>query len=273
MTFASSSYILLLIYRPPPKIKPTKPPVSNSFSSFFSDFSLLLEDLVSSPSELIITGDFNLHLDDPSCSKSTSFLSLLHTFHLSQLVSFPTHSDGHTLDLLITRASSSSILSNIDCSSLPSSFSDHSAILSSLTIPSSIRPPSITKVIRNTKSIHIPSFSNDILSSPLFTTSSHSLSSYLDLFSSTTSLLLNKHAPFKTINCSSKISKPFITPAILKQKSIRSRLEAVYRRCKSELNKFNFRRQANLVSKLITLSRRSYFRNLISQTSKDPKKF
>src|SRR6267154_2242927 len=75
-----------------------------------------------------------------------------------------------------------SILSNIDYSSLPSSFSDHSAILSSLTIPSSTRPPSITKVIRNTKSIHIPSFSNEILSSPLFTTSSHSLSFYLDLF-------------------------------------------------------------------------------------------
>src|SRR6267154_2096467 len=273
VTFASSFYIFLLIYRPPPKTKPINLPTagSNSFSSFFTDFSLLLEDLVSSPSELIITGDFNLHLDDSSCSKSTSFLSLLHTFDLTQLVSFPTHSDGHTLDLLITRASSS-ILSNIDYSSLPSSFSDHSAILSSLTIPSSSRPPSIIKVIRNTKSIHIPSFSNDILSSPLFTTSPHSLSSYLDLSSSTISLLLDKHAPSKTITCSSKIPKPFITPAILKQKSIRSRLEAVYRRCKSELNKLNFRRQVNLVSKLITLSRRPYFRNLITQTSKDPKK-
>src|SRR6267154_1266267 len=273
VTFASSSFILLLIYRPPPTTKSTIPPtpVSNSFSSFFSDFSLLLEDLVASPSELIITGDFNLHLDDSSCSKSTSFLSLLHTFDLTQLVSFSTHSDGHTLDLLITRASSS-ILSNIDYSILPSSFSDHSAILSSLNVPSSSRPPSITKVIRNTKSIHIPSFSNDILSSPLFTTSPHSLSSYLDLSSSTISLLLYKHAPSKTITCSSKTLKPFITPAILKQKSIRSRLEAAYRRCKSEINKLNFRRQANLVSKLITLSRRSYFRNLITQTSKDPKR-
>src|SRR6267154_2755039 len=72
--------------------------------------------------------------------------------------------------------------------------------------------------------------------------------------------------------CSSKIPKPFITPSILKQKSIRSRLEAVYRRCKSELHKLNFRRQANLVSKLITPSRRSYFHHLITQTSKDPKR-
>src|SRR6267154_1284240 len=220
VTFASSSYIFLLIYRPPPKTKPTNLPTagSNSFSSFFTYFSFLLEDLVSSPSELIITGDFNLHLDDSSCSKSSSFFSLLHTFDLTQLVSFPTHSDGHTLDLLITRLSSS-ILSNFHYSTLPSLLYDHPAILSSLILPSSSRPPSITKVIRNTKSIHIPSFSNDILSSSLFSTSSHSLSSYLDLFSSTISLLLDKHAPSKTITCSSKIPKPFITPAILKQKS------------------------------------------------------
>ena len=85
-------------------------------------------------------------------------------------------------------------------------------------------------------------------------------------------LLLDKHAPSKTITCSSKTTRPFITPAILKQKSIRSRLEAAYRRCKSEINKLNFRRQANLVSNLITLSRRSYFWNLITQTSKDPKR-
>src|SRR6267154_1300061 len=78
--------------------------------------------------------------------------------------------------------------------------------------------------------------------------------------------------PLKTITWSSKIPKPFITPEILKQKSIRSRLESIYRRCKSDLNKLNFRRQSNFVSKLITLSRRSYFRYLIANTSNYPKR-
>src|SRR3954463_4317229 len=76
-------------------------------STLFQDeFSTLLEDLISSPSELIITGDFNFHVDDPNSSSGSSFLSLLDTFGLSQLVSFPTHTAGNTLDLLITRSSS-----------------------------------------------------------------------------------------------------------------------------------------------------------------------
>src|SRR5213083_3371372 len=86
--------------------------------SFSSEFSTLLEDLISSPSELIITGEFNFHVDDPNSSSGSSFLSLLDTFGLSQLVSFPAHTAGHTLDLLITR--SSTLFSDIDyaCPSL-----------------------------------------------------------------------------------------------------------------------------------------------------------
>ena len=140
LTIASTSFTLLVIYRPP---------CSNS-TLFQAEFSTLLEDLISSPSELIITGDFNFHVDDPNSPSGYSFLSLLDTFGLSQLVSFPTHTAGHTLDLLITR-SSSTLFSDIDyaCPSL----SGHHAILSVFSVPSHSRFPRITKLIRNTKSI------------------------------------------------------------------------------------------------------------------------
>ena len=72
--------------------------------SFQAEFSTLLGDLISSPSELITTSDFNFHVDDPSSCPGSSFLSLLDTFGLSQLVSFPTHTAGHTLDVLISRS-------------------------------------------------------------------------------------------------------------------------------------------------------------------------
>src|SRR5437899_5680938 len=100
LTIASTSFTLLIIYRPP---------CSNS-TLFQAEFSTLLEDLISSPSELIITGDFNFHVDDPNSSFGSSFHSFLDTFGLSQLVSFPTRTAGHTLDLLITRSSSTLFL-------------------------------------------------------------------------------------------------------------------------------------------------------------------
>jgi len=90
-------FILLNIYRPP----------SSSQSDFLSEFTSLLEDFHCSPSDLIITGDFNLHLDNPSAPYVSSFLDILDTFGLTQHITFPTHESGHTLDLLITRSSSS----------------------------------------------------------------------------------------------------------------------------------------------------------------------
>src|SRR2546425_12377462 len=49
-------------------------------------------------------------------------------------------------------------------------------------------------------------------------------------------------------------------------------LESAYRRNKTDATKLAFRRQANVVSKLITTARRSYYRTLISLSSNQPKK-
>ena len=163
LTCSSSSYIVLTIYRQP---------LSN-INTFISEFSLLLEDFVSSPSELLINGDFNIHVDNSLFSSASNFLACLVTFGLTQHVSFPTHTAGHTLDLLITR-SSFHILSNIK--SNDPILSDHLAVLSTLAISFALRAPHTTKQIRMTKSIDPHLFSQDILSSYLYTSQESTLS-------------------------------------------------------------------------------------------------
>src|SRR5207245_11183938 len=169
--------------------------------------------------ELIITGEFILHVDNVNCPYATSFLTPLETFGLSQLVSFPTHDSGHTLDLLIT-LTTSNIFTDVTfpCPTL----SDHSAILSVFSVPSRSRSPLITKLIRNIKLINTSAFSNDIFLSSLYTAPLSSLNAYILQFSSTLSLLLDKHAPLNTITCPSQQRKPFITDDILKEKTKRS---------------------------------------------------
>ena len=115
-------------------------------------------------------------------------------------------------------------------------------------------------------------FSNDILASTLYSSPSSTLDSYLCQFNSTLSTLLDKHAPLKSITCQSKIRKPFITDEILKAKSIRSRLETIWRNQKSDENKQNFKTQAKIVNRLITKSRRNYYRELITNCTNQPKK-
>ena len=56
-----------------------------------------------SPESLILTGDFNFHVDVASDSDAQVFLDLLTSIGLKQHVTVPTHISGHTLDLLITR--------------------------------------------------------------------------------------------------------------------------------------------------------------------------
>ena len=150
-TNPSFSFIVLTVYRPP----------SSSFPDFISHFSSLLEDLATSNSELIITGDFNIHVDQPHTNPSSQFINLLHDFSLTQHINFPTHSQGHTLDLLITRFTST-ILSSV--SSTDPALSDHLAILFSITVPPHLKSNRITKVIRNYRSNNLTSFTNDNLS-------------------------------------------------------------------------------------------------------------
>src|SRR4029077_2341703 len=120
-------------------------------------------------------------------------------------------------------------------------------------------------------SILLP-FSLDILSSSLLSSPPSSLDSYLSNFNSTLSVLLNKHAPLKTDSYFPKPHKPFITKEIRDQKSTRSKLETLYRRTRLPADLKNFKDQSRLVAKLITSSRRSYFKSLVSSLAQQPKK-
>ena len=56
---------------------------------------------------LIILGDFNLRVKNPGCNDARQFKDLIVAACLVQHVRVSTHDKGHTLDLVITRASDS----------------------------------------------------------------------------------------------------------------------------------------------------------------------
>ena len=250
---------LLIIYRPP----------QTSVATYLDEFSSLLSDLVSSPSELLISGDFNIHVDDASAAYSQPFLSLLDSFDLHQHVNTPTHECNHTLDLLISR-SNSNLISNLHV--VDPVLSDHFAIFANLSIKTPPRQLHHSKTFRPLNSIDIAKFSSDILVSPLHTSPPSNLNDYMELFRSTTQSVLDKHAPLKSSNSSYKVRKPFITTDILKAKSLRSRLEKIYRRSKSPSDHDKFKTQSKLVAKMITESKKRYYRNLVTNSATNPRK-
>lgn len=130
-----SPVLFLLIYRPP---KPN--------SSFITEMSNLLTAFCTSSADVIILGDMNIHIDTPSCRFAAEFLQLLDCFNLKQLVDVPTHTRGHTLDLVITN---SAPLTNLQVYDL--GVSDHKAISMELPSPSSLSKPKRNISFRNLK--------------------------------------------------------------------------------------------------------------------------
>ncbi|EDO40090.1 predicted protein [Nematostella vectensis] len=96
----SSSYNLrvIVIFRPPYSEAHRVPT-----SVFHSEFPEYLESLLLCKENLLITGDFNIHVDEPKDPDAQKFLETLRALGLVQHVDQPTHQDGHILDLAITR--------------------------------------------------------------------------------------------------------------------------------------------------------------------------
>ena len=72
--------VLVTVYRPP---KPNK--------DFINDFSAFLTHLTSLSSNIILLGDFNIHMDNFNQALSKDFTSCLDSFDLKQYIDFPTH--------------------------------------------------------------------------------------------------------------------------------------------------------------------------------------
>ena len=112
---------LIVLYRPP----------SHSKAEFLDEFRDYMDTHVTTAGRLLVVGDFNLHMDDKEDNDAIRFKELLHSLNLQQHITCPTHKQGHTLDLLITRSSDDLVSHPIVYAS---SMSDHCPITCKLHI-------------------------------------------------------------------------------------------------------------------------------------------
>jgi len=72
-------------------VRPHHLPSLNFFLFFLDEFNSFLSVTATTPHEFVITGDFNIHLDNSSDHATSQFLSVLSSFNLIQHVNFRTH--------------------------------------------------------------------------------------------------------------------------------------------------------------------------------------
>ena len=186
-TSLSRSVCIVVIYRPPLS--------SNracTTDHFMVEFGSLLEQYVTDSSSLLITGDFNLHVNNNLDKSSRNFLALIDSFNLKQHVC-STHRAGHTLDLLLTRDDDQLVTS---VSIHDAAFSDHFVVNGVL----SLDKPLFTKkqiIYRSFKNFDIDLFISDIRGSSLISNPPNELDDLVALYDSELSGVFNRHVPIK----------------------------------------------------------------------------
>ena len=237
-----------------------------SASVFFDELSQFLENVVMCPEVLVVSGEFNLHLDDLRDNDTKKFMDLLETFSLSLHVSCPTHSSGHTLDLIITRSSDDVVLSSPKATF---AISDHFIIQCPIGFP---RPALSCKELtfRKLKNIDIAEFSGDIASSMLCR-SVHwdNIDALSDCFNMTLTDILDKHAPLKTRTMINRPRIPWFNDDIKLLKRRRRRLEKKALKTDLPGDWNNYHKVRNQYSALIKSARVKYYSTLIDQCAGD----
>ena len=87
----SHNYINVFgIYRPP----------QGSPLEFLDEFTEWVSDVMSNKLNVILAGDFNLHMNNPNDDNAANLIDCMTALGMSQQVHFTTHKSGNTLDLI-----------------------------------------------------------------------------------------------------------------------------------------------------------------------------
>ena len=144
----NASLQLMVLYRPP----------ASSMNIFLTEFGHLLEEMLTSPVELVIMGDFNIYCDQPDNRDTLAFTNLLESCSLKQHVQKQTHNRGH---VLITHASLD-IIKSVDV--FDPTISDHSLVTCTFDVHKHTRKRT-SLTYRKIKNIDVTQFAQDVTGS------------------------------------------------------------------------------------------------------------
>ena len=169
----------------------------SNVSDFCNEFDNYLDSLTHLPGKLIIVGEFNIHVEDPTCPDSRKFNQILARYGLIQHVTSATHVSGGVLDLVITRSNTCDYLDikDVKVVKTPTS-SDHSLIHFSCSFVHHNGPTRVCMTGRKISDIDLDKFKEDILQSDLCRPDKFTdCNTAAELYNKELSRILDIHAP------------------------------------------------------------------------------
>ena len=237
---------------------------------FYSELTALLETMAVYSCDVIITGDFNIHVDDDADRYAVKFLDLIRSFGLSQVVVGPTHNRGHTLDLVITRNNFPIETPTVD----PPLLSDHSLVLFKLPL---LRPPLEYRDVstRKWKGFDQQSFKTDLLASrlcqPPEVYSDMTTDELQDIYDAELQSLLDRHAPTRITKCRYQPLTPWFDTECRTSRRKSRMFERRYR-TRLPADQLAWTTQVRAMHETYRQRQNLYWRSKVKESSGSPKK-
>ena len=241
---------ILCIYRPPHRSK----------AEFLHELDDSLSQLTALSERIILTGDFNLHLDKADDCYTQSFFNICRDHGLRpQVEPAPTHSSGHCLDFILStfHLDRIRIISN--------AISDHHMLLFSIPpcethLNHVVSAPPEEYLFRDLKAVDTPVFHNDMVNALPGVSNSQEL---FDLFHN----MLDKHAPLqkRKRRAGNKPFKYSHTVSVAKRK--RRKLERQYIKSQLSIHREMLIHQRSVVASLVRSEKAAHFKKIITSNS------
>lgn len=231
---------------------------------FLTEFDNFLTSFFTPNALSFISGDFNYWVDDPSGKPySQEFLALLTSHNVINLISEPTHSAGHILDLFLSTVENGFQFDELVVHPIDDRVSDHAFLSCKVNLPVSTTESKKIKFrsYRNIEKAALISAIDDSLHS--LTYSEMSSEELVSWFNSRLSTLHDEFVPVKEKIIKVKDSKPWYDGSVAHVRRERRKAERNWRRHKDEQSRASFIEARYAASTHIEMKKSHYFNDKI----------
>ena len=232
-----------------------------SVTVFLEEIVTLFETLVTLKDNLILAGDINIHMDEDTIY-AKSFKDILDTFNMIQHIVFPTHKQGHTLDVIIT-FKDSPIISKIAANEFD--VSHHFLVDFRVDVTTEIK---LEKGIhyRKLKDIDADKFCEDIANS--FSITDKPFGEVITSYNEVMGKIINEHAPVISKTIKIVPSAPWFDSEYVDLRKQRRRAEKVYKKTNLPADKKKYIDLRKETTELARAKKCKYYGNKLEENNK-----
>ena len=196
------------IYHPPYSLRN-----KSTNRAFLDDLTNFMTELLPRWPENVLLGDFNLHVSNDDDIDSTIFLDTIEAMCLYQYVTFLTHKQGNTLDLVISELGSTS---KVMTTSPGAYLTDHRAVISTLNVKS-IQPKRQHREVRKLNAVKTEQWEKEF--NPANVTLTNNLEADVESLLTEFRRVLDTLAPVKNCSVSLKPKKSWFNKELVVEKA------------------------------------------------------